>query len=156
MRRTRSARGKNSARRGSVRQTSSRSRKTRIRRGSARTRGSSAPRRGYHREGQCSVEAFCSSVYPSHSSATGVFWLNCRVVYFRFGAEMTYASSKMYVRRLKVGYLLIQILVHCALVCLVFFVRSRSASQCVHGCRKASMRQFPMNALRKTPVTSLC
>ena len=93
----------------------------------------------------------------SHSSATGVFWLNCRVVYFRFGAEMTDASSKMDVRRLKVGYLLIQILVHCALVGLVFFVRSRSASQCVqHGCRKASMRQFPMNALRKTPVASVC
>ena len=39
---------------------------------------------------------------------------------------MTDASSKIDVRRLKVGYLLIQILVHCALLCLVFIVLGQS------------------------------
>ena len=38
----------------------------------------------------------------SHSGATGVLWSKCRFVYFRFGAKMTGASSKIDVRRLKV------------------------------------------------------
>ena len=66
-----------------------------------------------------------------HSVATDVFWLKSRLVCFRFGAKMTEASSKIDVRRLKVGELLIQILVHCALLDLVSLVLgwSRSASQ---------------------------
>ena len=39
---------------------------------------------------------------------------------------MTDASSKVDVRRLKVEDLLIQTLVHCALLCLVFLVLGRS------------------------------
>ena len=39
---------------------------------------------------------------------------------------MTDASSKIDFHRLKVGDLLILILVHCALLCLVFFVLGRS------------------------------
>ena len=38
---------------------------------------------------------------------------------------MTDASSKIDVRRLKVGDLLLKILVHCALLCLVFLVLGR-------------------------------
>ena len=41
---------------------------------------------------------------------------------------MTDASSKIDVRRLKVVDLLIKILVHCALLCLVFLVLGRSGS----------------------------
>ena len=36
----------------------------------------------------------------SQSGATAVFWLECSVVYFRFGAKMTDGSSKIDVRRL--------------------------------------------------------
>ena len=42
---------------------------------------------------------------------------------------MTDANSKIGVHRLKVGDLLIKILVHCALLGLVFLGRSRSSSQ---------------------------
>ena len=61
----------------------------------------------------------------SHSGAIGVFWLKCRVVYFRYGAKMTDASSKIDVRRLKVGDLLIKIF-NCGLLGLVFLVLGRS------------------------------
>ena len=37
----------------------------------------------------------------SLSGATGVFWPDCRFVYFRFEAKMTDASSKIDIRRLK-------------------------------------------------------
>ena len=60
----------------------------------------------------------------SFSGATGVFWLKCRFLYLRFGAKMTDASSKIDVHRLKVGDILIKILVHCALLGLVFLVLS--------------------------------
>ena len=71
----------------------------------------------------------------SHSGATGVFLPICRVVNLRCATTptVTDASIKNDVRRLKVGGLLIQMLVHCALICLVgiFLVlgRSWSASQ---------------------------
>ena len=41
---------------------------------------------------------------------------------------MTDASGKIYVRRLKVGDLLIKIVVHCALLDLVFLILSRKRS----------------------------
>ena len=59
-------------------------------------------------------------------SHSGVFLLKCRVVYFRFGAKMTGTSIKINVRRLEVGDLLIKIVVHCALLGLVFVVLGRS------------------------------
>ena len=54
----------------------------------------------------------------SHRGATGIFLPICHVVYFRCGAKLTDPSSKIDVRRLNVGDLLIQICVHC----LVFLV----------------------------------
>ena len=41
----------------------------------------------------------------SHSGASGVFWLNCRIVYFWCGAKMTDASSEIDVHRLRVAAL---------------------------------------------------
>ena len=49
-----------------------------------------------------------------------------KVHYFRFSAKMTDAISKFDVRRLNVGVLLIKILLHCALLGLVFLVLGRS------------------------------
>ena len=72
------------------------------------------------------LRRFALKFIHSHSGATGVFWLNCRFVYFRLGANITDASSKVDVPRLKVGDLLIQILVHCPLFILVFLVLGRS------------------------------
>ena len=62
------------------------------------------------------------SFISSRIAATGVLWLNCRVVFLRFGAKMTDLSGKIDVRRLIVGDLLIQILLHYALLGLVFLV----------------------------------
>ena len=56
----------------------------------------------------------------------GIFWLNCRLV---FGAKMTDASSKIDVRKLIVGGLLIKIWLHCALIGLVFLFLGRSWSE---------------------------
>ena len=64
--------------------------------------------------------------FHSHSGATGIFCLICRTVYFRCAANLIAASGKICVRRLKVGDLLIQILLHCALLCLAFLVLGRS------------------------------
>ena len=44
---------------------------------------------------------------------------------------MTDASSKIDIRRLKVGDLLIKILVHCAFLCLVFLVLGRSCNPAI-------------------------
>ena len=41
---------------------------------------------------------------------------------------MTDANSKIDVRRLKIGDILLKISVHCALLCLVFLVLGRSSS----------------------------
>ena len=67
----------------------------------------------------------------AYSGATRIFRPKHQLVYFRFGAKMTDASSKIDVRRLKVGDLLIQMFVLCASLDLVFIVpgRSWSASQ---------------------------
>ena len=62
----------------------------------------------------------------SNRGATGVFWQMRCVVYFRCGAKVTDASSKMDVPRLKMGDLLIQILVHFGLLGIVFLVPGRS------------------------------
>ena len=43
----------------------------------------------------------------SHIATTGVFWPNCRVVYFQLEAKVTDAISKIDVRRPKVVGLLI-------------------------------------------------
>ena len=75
---------------------------------------------------QCELRRFALWFIHSHSGATGVFWPNCRVAYFRLRAKMTDASSKINVRRLKEGDLLIEIVVHCALLGLVFLVLGRS------------------------------
>ena len=72
------------------------------------------------------LSRFALRSFHSHSGATGVFWLICRTVYFRCAANLIAASSKIGVRRLKVGDLLIKILVHCALLCLAFLVLGRS------------------------------
>ena len=48
------------------------------------------------------TEAFCSTVY----SFADVFWQKCSIVNFRLGAKVTDASSRIDVRRLKVGDLL--------------------------------------------------
>ena len=52
----------------------------------------------------------------SHSGATLVFWSKCRVVYFRCGAKITDVSSKIDVRRPKLGGLLVEMCAHCALL----------------------------------------
>ena len=49
-----------------------------------------------------SIEVFSSTVHPFGLS-TGIFGLKCRIVYFQCGVKMTGASSKIDVRRLKVG-----------------------------------------------------
>ena len=72
------------------------------------------------------LRRFALRFFHSHSGATGVFCLICRTVYFRCAANLISASSKISVRRLKVGDLLIKILVHCALLCLAFLVPGRS------------------------------
>ena len=59
------------------------------------------------------LRRFALRVIHSRNGATGVFWVKRRFVYFRLGAKMTDASSKIDVRRLKVGDLLIQILLEC-------------------------------------------
>ena len=72
---------------------------------------------------------FALRLIHSHNGATGVFWPKCRVVYFRFGANMTDPSSKIDIRRLKVGDSLIQLSVGFYIVLLpglVFLVLSRS------------------------------
>ena len=66
--------------------------------------------------------------FHSHSSATGVFCLICRTVYFRCAPNLIAASGEICIRRLKVGDLLIQIVLHCALLCLAFLVLGRSWS----------------------------
>ena len=60
---------------------------------------------------------FALRFFHSHSGATGVFCLICRTVRCRGAANLIAASSKIGVRRLKVRDLLIQICVHCALLC---------------------------------------
>ena len=47
------------------------------------------------------IGPFCLRFIHSHSGATGVFLPFCRVVYFRCGAKLTDASSKIDVRRLE-------------------------------------------------------
>ena len=49
-------------------------------------------------------------VYYSQNGAIGVLWPKGRTVYFRFGAKMTEAGSKINVPRLKKGDLLIRII----------------------------------------------
>ena len=74
------------------------------------------------------LRRFALRFFHSHSGATGVFCLICRIVYFRCAANLIAASSKIGVRRLKVRDLLIKIYVHCALLCLAFLVLGRSWS----------------------------
>ena len=78
-----------------------------------------------------SSERFAQRFIHSHSGTTGVFWLKCRVVYIRFGANVTDASSKIDVGSLEVGELFLIISEHCVLLGLVLLVigRPRSASQ---------------------------
>ena len=64
--------------------------------------------------------------FHSHCGATGVFCIICRTVYFRCAANLIAASGKICVRRLKVGDLLVNILLHCALLYLAFLVLGRS------------------------------
>ncbi len=54
------------------------------------------------------------------------FLANLSLCILPVGAKMTDASSKIDVRRLKMGDLLIKILIHRALLCLLFHVLSRS------------------------------
>ena len=61
------------------------------------------------------LRRFALRFIHSRSGATGVCLPICLVVYFRCGVKLTGTSSKIDVRRLKVGDLLIKILVHCAL-----------------------------------------
>ena len=56
------------------------------------------------------LRRFALRFFHSHSGVTGVFCVICRTVYFRCAANLIAASSKICVRRLKVGDLLIKIL----------------------------------------------
>ena len=58
--------------------------------------------------GHVKLRRFALRIFHSHSGATGVFCLICRTVYFRYAANLITANSKIGVRRLKVGDLLIQ------------------------------------------------
>ena len=64
---------------------------------------------------QQQLRLFALQFIHSHSGATGVFWLKCHAVYFKFGDKITDASSKINIRRLEVGDLLIKVFVHCTL-----------------------------------------
>ena len=70
----------------------------------------------YNAKFKQSCQRFAQWFIHSQNGAIGVFWPKCRIVYFRFGAKMTDASSKIDVPRLKEGDLLIRILVHCAFI----------------------------------------
>ena len=73
------------------------------------------------------IEAFCSTgIFTRIAAPLTVSVLKCHIVYFRFGAKVTHPGSKIDVCRLKVGDLLKVILVHCALLGLVFLVLGRS------------------------------
>ena len=114
-------------------------------------------------------KCFALRFINSHSSGTGVFRLKSRIVYFRFGANMTDASSKIDVRRLKVRDILIIISVHCALPGLVFLVLNRcdqrpsnlakasswEVTMCLTRLQEIVNATISRNVLRKTLVVGL-
>ena len=74
------------------------------------------------------IEAFSLRFIHSHSGATGVFWLQCRIVYFRLGESKVHPAAAHINHILSIGDVFIIISVNCALQSLVYLVLGRSRS----------------------------